>query len=44
LKVIFEIVVAPPIFNTDSEAQPEGRCASDKLEKIGGKRQPWLKK
>ena len=34
----------PTIFITDSEIQPEGRCISEKLEKIGGKRRPQPKK
>jgi hypothetical protein len=29
---------------TDSEIQPEGRCISERLEKIGGKRQPVVEK
>jgi len=36
--------VVPTIFDTDSEIQPEGRCISEELEKIGGKRQPVVEK
>jgi hypothetical protein len=38
MKVIFETTVVPPIYFADSEIQPEGRCISEILEKIGGKR------
>jgi hypothetical protein len=34
----------PPIFITDSETQAEGRCVSEILEKIGGKRTARPKK
>ena len=54
MEVIFETTVVPPIFHADSEKQPEGRCFSEKLEKIGGPHtghsqeleidDPWLKK
>jgi len=36
--------VVPTIFDTDSEIQPEGRCISERLEKIVGKRQPVVEK
>ncbi len=36
----FETTVVPPIYIADSEIQPEGRCVSERLEKIGGKGQP----
>ncbi|MBF0512056.1 MAG: hypothetical protein HQL13_07000 [Candidatus Omnitrophica bacterium] len=44
MAVVFSTTVAPPIFVTDSEKQPEGRCFSEKLEKIGGKRQSVVEK
>ncbi|MBF0511336.1 MAG: hypothetical protein HQL13_03310 [Candidatus Omnitrophica bacterium] len=44
MEIIFATTVAPPIFVTDSEKQPEGRCFSEKLEKIGGKRQRVVEK
>jgi hypothetical protein len=34
----------PSIYVTDSEIQAEGRCISDRLEKIDGKRRPQPRK
>jgi len=43
-KQFLKTTVVPTIFVTDSEIQPEGRCISEGLEKIVGKRQPVVEK
>ena len=43
-KQFLNTTVVPTIFVTDSEIQAEGRCISDRLEKIDGKRRPQPRK
>jgi hypothetical protein len=37
-KQFLKTTVVPTIYIADSEIQPEGRCISEKLEKIGRKK------
>jgi len=43
-KQFLKTTVVPTIYVADSEIQPEGRCISERLEKIVGKRQPVVEK